>query len=257
MIDTHCHLDFSVFDADRADILRELAARQVTDVVIPGVIEKDWPGISQLCLMGESVNLHGAYGLHPCFMDAHEAPQYVESSLVEYIQTTGGVAVGEIGLDFFSCSATKVAQLALFDVQLSVAAAMDLPVLLHVRKAHDEVLYRLRRTALTKGGVVHAFSGSDQQAQQYIELGFALGVGGSVTYDRATKLRRIIQDMPLSSVVLETDAPDIPPAFIARGERNSPIHLPGIASAIANIKGVPVAEVIAKTTATAKAILAL
>ncbi|OUS31208.1 hypothetical protein A9Q99_04210 [Gammaproteobacteria bacterium 45_16_T64] len=257
MIDTHCHLDFPAFDIDRSETLSKLHQLNVTDVVVPGVLESDWPRVSTLCGGVQRVSLHPAYGLHPCFMEHHKKPQDVAVSLGNYIEEKSPVAVGEIGLDYFSCSASKAEQLMLFDTQLNIAKVLELPVLLHVRKAHDDVLHRLRKIKLSKGGVVHAFSGSEQQAQQYVALGFVLGMGGSVTYDRAKKLHRIIRELPLSSFVLETDAPDIPPAFIARGERNSPVNLPKIAQAIAEVKGVSLDELDQVTTVTAKRILSL
>ncbi|OUS05859.1 hypothetical protein A9Q81_03695 [Gammaproteobacteria bacterium 42_54_T18] len=277
MIDTHCHLDFPVFDHDRALILKQAQGYGFESIIVPAVVQKDWPRVIDLCERNNLITLNFALGLHPCFMNQHASVDEAEVALNEAIvrsmigvknsekegdavETIGGrlVAVGEIGLDYFidSPEGNRQKQLALFSMQLSVAKKHNLPVLLHVRKAHDEVLKCLRRERLEKGGIVHAFSGSEQQASQYCELGFVLGIGGSATYDRAKKLARIIRQTSVESLVLETDAPDIPPAF-ARGERNTPLNLPRIAQAIAEIRGMDAAVFIQQTSINAKRVLGL
>lgn len=281
MIDTHCHLDFPVFDNDRTLILKQAQENGFESIVVPAVVQKDWPRVIDLCKGDNSITLNFSLGLHPCFMNQHASVDEAEVALNEAIvrsitgvqegekesakesqtiETNGGrlVAVGEIGLDYFIDSPpdSRQKQLALFAMQLSVAKKHNLPVLLHVRKAHDEVLKCLRRKGLERGGIVHAFSGSEQQASQYCELGFVLGIGGSATYDRAKKLARIIRQASVESLVLETDAPDIPPAF-ARGERNTPLNIPRIAQAIAEIRGMDAAEFIQQTSFNAKRVLGL
>lgn len=277
MIDTHCHLDFPVFDNDRTLILKLAREKGFESIIVPAVVQKDWLRVMDLCEGNNSVALNFALGLHPCFMNQHASVDEAEVALNEAIlrsvtgvhenvkekqalEATSGriVAVGEIGLDYFIDSPPDLRQkqLALFTMQLSVAKKHNLPVLLHVRKAHDEVLKCLRRERLVKGGIVHAFSGSEQQASQYCELGFVLGIGGSATYDRAKKLARIIRQASVESLVLETDAPDIPPAF-ARGERNTPLNIPRIAQAIAEIRGMDAAEFIQQTSFNAKRVLGL
>ena len=265
MIDTHCHLDFPVFDHDRTLILQQAQDNGFESIIVPAVVQKDWSRVIDLCEGDHPIALNFALGLHPCFMDQHPSVDKAELALNELIVrntvgTAAGhlVAVGEIGLDYFidSPEDNRKKQLALFTMQIAVAKKHNLPVLLHVRKAHDEVLKCLRRKRLPRGGIVHAFSGSEQQASQYCELGFVLGIGGSATYDRAKKLARVIRQVSVESLVLETDAPDIPPAF-ARGERNTPLNLPRIAQAIAEIRGMDAVEFIQQASINAKRVLGL
>ena len=276
MIDTHCHLDFPIFDHDRTLILKQAQENGFESIIVPAVVQKDWPRVIALCKRDNSIVLNFALGLHPCFMDQHmdvaEAGEALNEAIERHVTRVqrgseeGGVvasngrlvAVGEIGLDYFidSSEDNRKQQQALFSMQLSVAKKHNLPVLLHVRKAHDEVLKCLRRERLPRAGIVHAFSGSEQQANQYCELGFVLGIGGSATYDRAKKLARIIRQVSNESIVLETDAPDIPPAF-SRGQRNTPLNLLRIAKRIAEIRGVDVAELVQHTSANAKRVLDL
>lgn len=262
MIDTHCHLDFPAFDHDRSLILEQAQESGFESIIVPAVVEKDWPRVISLCEGNNSVTLNFALGLHPCFMGQHASVDNAENALNEAIERKRGggrlVAVGEIGLDYFidSSEDNRKQQQALFSMQLAVAKKHNLPVLLHVRKAHDEVLKYLRKERLPKGGIVHAFSGSEQQASQYCELGFLLGVGGSATYDRAKKLMRIIRQVSVESLVLETDAPDIPPVF-ARGERNTPLNLFRIAQKVAEIRGIEATEFIQQTSSNAKKVLGL
>ena len=261
MIDTHCHLDFPVFDHDRSSLLQQAKESGFEGIIVPAVVQKDWPRVIGLCEQRNLIALNFALGLHPCFVDQHVSVDEAEVALNEAVlrSVTGGlVAVGEIGLDHFidSSEDNRKNQHALLTMQLAVAKKHDLPVLLHVRKAHDEVLKCLRKVQLPKGGIVHAFSGSEQQANQYCELGFVLGIGGSATYDRAKKLARIIRQAPLESLVLETDAPDIPPVF-ARGERNTPLNLPRIARYVAELRGVDVASLVEQASVNAKRVLGL
>ena len=264
LIDTHCHLDFPIFDLDREVVLQEAQRLGVCAIVVPAVVEKEWLRVINLCrAIGSSSNsannliqLHPALGLHPCFMSDHSNIGDAEAALLRHLKKNKVVAIGEIGLDFFSDIdvESRAKQLELFEMQLRVAKINDLPVLLHVRKAHDEVLKCLRQLGLSKGGIVHAFSGSEQQAAQYCELGFALGFGGSVTYERAKKLHRIIRQVPQENFVLETDAPDIPPVF-AQGQRNSPVYLPRIAESVAQARGISALDVANQTTLNACRIL--
>ena len=261
MIDTHCHLDFTVFDTDREALLESVALCGVSAIVVPGVLEKDWQGIEQLCKQSSPVEIYSAYGLHPCFIQQHGIGGNKMTRLTEVLtnqitKCARTVAIGEIGLDYFSGLDDKLDQLCLLEQQLGVAKKLDLPVLLHVRKAHDDVLKLLRRYRLARGGIVHAYSGSEQQASQYIELGFLLGIGGSATYDRAKKLHRVIRDSPIENLVLETDAPDMPPSF-ARGMRNSPLNIPKIARAVAELRGVGEAMLARQTTENATRLLRL
>lgn len=251
LIDTHCHLDFAVFDGWRDQLLADARSDNVTDFVVPGVTADAWPGLLATC---DAEGLYPALGLHPCFLDQHKAADLTQ--LEELLSFKPVVAVGEIGLDFFIANLNQEKQIELFTRQLEMANHFQLPVLLHVRKAHDQVLKLLRQFKLERGGIVHAYSGSEQQAQQYIELGFKLGMGGSLTYDRAKKLRRIAMHLPLDAFVLETDSPDIPLAGY-RGEPNQPRRVREVAEVFAELRGISLEELAQCTSATARKLLRL
>ena len=249
-IDTHCHLDAAEFDADR-DAVRE-AARQagVTRCVIPAVHAGHWPQVAQLA------QRHGdayALGIHPLYVpQAQEADLLaLDHALTERRDDPRLVAVGEIGLDFFVpelCTPEmRERQWFFYTAQLKLAQKHGLPVILHVRRSADLLLKGLRQCRITSG-IAHAFNGSSQQAQSFVDMGFVLGFGGTLTYERSLQLRRLACELPLSAIVLETDAPDIPPHWLyqtaeqrAQGAvqgRNSPAELPRIAQVLADLRGV-------------------
>ncbi len=251
LIDTHCHLNLIDFDRDRNEVLQNARKSAVGGIVIPGIQRAGW---SQLISMRETASgLYPALGLHPYFVADHLAQDLVE--LQQMIKLHRPVAVGEIGLDFYPPELDRNKQLSLFEAQLSVAKAADLPVLLHNRKAHDQMLTLLRKIKV-KGGICHAFNGSLQQAKQYINLGFKLGFGGMLTYERSSKLRNLAANLPIESIVLETDAPDMPPAS-HQYQRNSPEYLPEILEALAEVRAEPVDKLAQITTENACAVLEL
>lgn len=219
LIDTHAHLDIPEFDSQRDALLQTCAERGMRGIVVPAVARVTWDNLKAVC--ARSSLLWPAFGLHPCYCAQH-TDAHVQA-LESYLQP-GVVAVGEIGLDAWEGDSDLPRQQELFAAQLAIARAACLPVVLHARKTHDLLLKEIRRQRFDCGGVVHAFSGSQQQAEKFIELGFLIGFGGGATYDRAQKLRAILRALPLSSVVLETDSPDIAPSF-ARGETNTPLNL--------------------------------
>jgi TatD DNase family protein len=263
-IDTHCHLDAAEFDADR-DAVRH-AARQagVARCVIPAVHAKHWAEVAQLA------EQHGdayALGIHPMYVpQAQEADLLLlDRALTERRGDPRLVAVGEIGLDFFVpalCTAEmRARQWFFYTAQLKLAQQHGLPVILHVRRSADLLLKGLRQWPVTSG-IAHAFNGSSQQAQAFVDRGFALGFGGTLTYERSLQLRRLARDLPLSAIVLETDAPDIPPHWLyqtaeqrAQGAaqgRNSPAELPRIAQVLAELRGASLADVAAATCCNAQ-----
>lgn len=251
LIDTHCHLDLPAFDADRTQVLARCRAGGVTRIVVPGIRAADWTRLGTLCASEDG--LYPALGLHPLFLDRH-----ADADLQALSQAIGDhrpVAVGEIGLDFHLPEPDRTRQVALLQAQLAIARDADLPVLLHVRKAHDETLALLRKAGL-RGGICHAFNGSAQQARQYIELGFKLGFGGMLTYQRSHKLHRLARDLPLTAMVLETDAPDMAPAD-HRGQRNSPEYLPEVLQSLACLREEDAATIARQTTANAIELLKL
>ncbi|MBU1689702.1 MAG: TatD family hydrolase [Gammaproteobacteria bacterium] len=249
LIDTHCHLDAAEFDADRDDVAARAHAAGVEAIVVPGVERAGFAKLLATC--ARYPGCVPALGIHPMYVDGAQPEDL--TTLREMIVMHHPVAIGEIGLDFFVPDYDRERQEFYFTEQLKIAREFDLPVLLHIRRAQDTVL-KFLRLAKVKGGIAHAFNGSHQQAEEFIKLGFKLGFGGAMTYDRATKLRELAATLPLDSIVLETDAPDIPPAFIGKA-RNSPEYLPRIAETLAELRGMPVAEVVEATTANAKAIL--
>lgn len=251
LIDTHCHLDFPVFDADRAAVIARARAVGVEQIVVPAIAVDNFHPVLDLCASDQ--HLHPALGLHPCFPHNTETGLSV---LAEALDRSTVVAVGEIGLDFRPGQVAADAQLALFEQQLKLAKAYDLPALLHVVKGHDQVLKLLRRHQLTRGGIVHAFSGSEQQAREYAKLGFKLGFGGASSYQRARKLRRLAIELPLEWLVLETDAPDMP-LELYRGQRNEPARVAEVAMLIAELRGLSLAEIANVTSLAAQQLLRL
>jgi len=253
LFDTHCHLDVASLYDQVNQVLQRARAIGVLDFVIPGVDQGGWQRLLKLCV--DEPGLHAAPGLHPMYLDLHQ-PLYFDE--LEALAKSGQiVALGEIGLDYFVPGLDRQVQQHLFETQLSIAYKTQLPVLLHARKAHDQVLATLRRAKFPHGGIVHAFSGSYQQAKEYIKLGFGIGVGGTITYDRATKIRGNCRDLPQEWLVLETDAPDIIVARHRDEECNLPEYLPEILMELADLRNEPPEKTAANTTNNARRILRL
>jgi TatD DNase family protein len=249
-IDTHCHLDAAEFGNTQDALVQEALAAGVSTIVLPSVEAANFAAVQNIS--AQHAACVPAYGIHPMYID-HARPDDLKV-LREFIQLHHPVAVGEIGLDFFVGNFDQEKQENYFSAQLKLAQEFDLPVLLHIRKAQDTILKHLRRTPV-RGGIAHAFNGSPQQAAEFIKLGFKLGFGGAMTYPRATRLRELAATLPLESIVLETDAPDIPPEFLARGEPNRPGYLPRIAETLAELRNLPLAEIARITSLNALAVL--
>ena len=249
LIDSHCHLDAAEFAADRAAVVARAQAAGVRMIVVPAVERANFDAVTRVC--GDYAGCHAAYGIHPLFVG--RARQTDLDELKAVLQAVGAVAVGEIGLDFFVPERDEALQQFYFAEQLQLARALDLPVLLHVRRAVDAVLAQLRRLRV-RGGIAHAFNGSRQQAEEFIKLGFKLGFGGAMTHPRATRLRELAATLPLDALVLETDAPDIPPEWLGRG-RNEPGELARIAAEMARLRQMPVDELLSAIHANTRAAL--
>ncbi len=230
LIDTHSHIDVDIFSGDRQEVLGRARTVGVIGQILPGICQSLWPRLLSLCR--QEKDLYPAIGLHPMYLNAHR-PEHLRE-LYKHAQSNTLVAIGEIGLDYY-ITVDRKEQQSLFNKQLDVAAETCLPILLHVRKAHDQVLSTLRKRNFTHGGIVHAFSGSMQQAEHYLKLGFLISFCGNITYKRAKKLQKIAKFLPLESIVLETDSPDLPPAA-HNGERNSPEYLPEILETLSDIR---------------------
>ena len=246
LIDSHCHLDAPEFDVDRDEVAQAAKQAGVDMIVIPAVARENFQQV--IDLSNQYTHCRFSLGIHPMYVDnAHPSDLSLLRALVsQYIATNKLVAIGEIGLDFFVTQQNRETQEYFFSEQLKIAQAFDLPVVLHVRKAVDDVLKHLRIHKV-RGGIAHAFNGSAQQAQAFIGLGFKLGFGGAMTYTRALKIRELAKTLPLESIVLETDAPDIPPEWVGTKGRNAPAELLKIAQVLADLRGVKVSQIIEKT----------
>jgi len=249
-IDTHCHLDAAEFGDAQAELVRAANAAGVGHFFVPAVERSNFETVKRLCAQYSGCS--PAFGIHPMYVE-HAVPADLDV-LREYLALPETVAVGEIGLDFFVDNHDREQQEFYFSTQLKLAREFDLPVLLHIRRAQDVVLKHLRQIRVC-GGIAHAFNGSHQQADEFIKRGFKLGFGGAMTYPRATRLRELAAMLPLDSIVLETDAPDIPPSFLEPGQPNRPDHLPRIAQTLAELRGIPIEEVARVTTENALAVL--
>ncbi len=250
-IDTHCHLDAVEFDTDRETVVATATAAGVATIVVPAIERANFGAVASVCR--EYPACVPAWGIHPLFVGrAHEGDLTALRSMLE---ENTAAAVGEIGLDFFVSEQDLQLQEHYFVEQLKLAREFDLPVILHVRRAIDTVLKNLRLHPV-RGGIAHAFNGSRQQADEFIKLGFKLGFGGVLTFPRALRIRELAATLPLTAIVLETDAPDIPPAWLD-GKRNAPGELPRIAAILAELRGLDVADVAQATTANAEAVLRL
>lgn len=270
-IDTHCHLDAAEFDADRPEVIARAHAAGVRRVVVPAVMPSTFDAARDAAAASD-----GAYALgsHPLYVHqaGSGAVQHLEQALERWRDDPRLVAVGEIGLDHFvpelQDEASRAAQEALYAGQLAVAARAALPVILHVRRSADLLLKHLRRLKAegrpVPGGIAHAFNGSEQQAMAFVELGFKLGFGGAMTFDKALQIRRLAMRLPAECLVLETDAPDIPPQWLYRsaGERaqgarsrNEPAELPRIAQTLAELRGWTLDDTRCITSANARAAL--
>ena len=224
LIDSHCHLDFRCFDHDRREVLDNCKKLGIDTIVIPGTQASQWQKQINLCHVYPQLRF--SLGLHPYFLNSFEPAHLVTLINLLEQQQNKVLALGEIGLDQHIEVDWKL-QIHVFEQQLMIAEKQSLPVILHHRNSHNELIRILKITQFSHGGIVHAFSGSLQVAQTYIDLGFKIGVGGGITYPRANKTRKTIAQLPLNSLVLETDAPDMP-LMGKQGQRNSPEYLPEI-----------------------------
>jgi TatD DNase family protein len=258
LVDTHCHFDAAEFDADREALYVATkvsscetapAGARIGTIVIPAVERANFGAVASICR--EYPGCVPAYGIHPLYVD-RARPEDLDAMRAT-LKREPAVAVGEVGLDRHVEPRDDEAQVFYFVEQLKIAREFDLPVLLHVRKAIDPILRHLREHRVC-GGIAHAFNGSRQQADEFIKLGFKLGFGGAMTFDGSKRIRDLAATLPLESVVLETDAPDIPPAW-RNGGRNTPADLLPIAETLAKLRHLPLAEIAAATTRNARAVL--
>ena len=250
LVDSHCHLDAAEFGDAASQLAQHAAEHDVRWIVVPAVDATNFARVAQLA--STLPNCVYALGIHPLYV-----PQAEESHLKQLREAVAlaltderFVGIGEIGLDFFvpelTTDAMREKQIYFYVEQLKIAREFSLPVILHVRRSQDMLLKHLRRISVV-GGIAHAFNGSVQQAEAFISLGFVLGFGGAMTFTRALQIRRLATMLPLNAIVLETDAPDISPAWLHPGV-NTPAQLPRIAAVLAELRGQPLAEIAAQTS---------
>ena len=246
LVDSHSHFDAPEFDGDRDAALARARAAGVTRQVVPAVAASSWPKLREVC--AHDAGLFPAYGLHPMYLAEHR-PAHLDA-LRAWIEREHPLAIGECGLDFFVEGLDEDEQRRYFEGQLGLAREFDLPLIVHARRAVDAVIASVKRVGRLRG-VVHSFSGSPEQARPLWQLGFLIGLGGPVTYERANRLRALARTMPLDYLLLETDAPDQPDAGI-RGQRNEPARLPVVRDVIAGLRGITAVEVSQATTRNAE-----
>lgn len=251
LVDSHCHLDAPEFDPDRDAVIQRARAAGVSRQIVPATIAAGWPGLRDVCAAGDG--LYPAYGLHPMFLPLHRREHI--AALEQWIERERPVAVGECGLDYFIADPDPEAQGWYFEAQLKFARDFDLPVIVHARRAVDEVIAAIRRIGGLRG-VVHSFSGSRQQAEMLWKHGFMLGLGGPVTYERARRLRDLAATMPLEWLLLETDAPDQPDCG-HRGQRNEPARIVHVLETIARLRDIEPVELALATSNNAERLFGL
>jgi TatD DNase family protein len=246
LVDSHSHLDAAEFDGDRVEVIRRARAAGVREQVVPAVDARSWDKLRDVC--NAHAGLHAAYGLHPMYLSRHRPADL--DALPEWLERERPCAVGECGLDYHVEGLDPGSQRTYFTRQLEIARDFDLPVVLHARRAVEDVIACVRAVGGLRG-VVHSYSGSDEQARQLWKLGFLLGFGGPLTYARATRLRAIVAAIPLAQLLLETDSPD-QPLDGHRGERNEPARLPDVLAAVATARGCDEATIADATSRNAR-----
>jgi len=251
IFDSHSHVDAPEFDSDREAVLKRAEAAGVRQQLVPAVDHAGWSKLKSICATWPG--LLPAYGLHPMFLDRHR-PEHLDA-LQLWIEREHPRAVGECGLDFFLDGLDVQAQRMYFRRQLEIARDFDLPVVLHARRAVEEVIATIRSVGRLRG-VVHSYSGSEEQARQLFELGFLIGIGGPVTYERAKRLRRIVGTAPLECLLLETDSPDQPDS-LHRGQRNEPALIVAVLDSVAALRRMDPAALAEATSRNARQLLGL
>jgi TatD DNase family protein len=241
-IDSHCHLDFDDFP-DSAALINSLQQSGCQRVLVPAITAQYFDRLLAFKKIKPSF-VDIALGLHPYFLNNHEMSHL--DTLEQLVKTHSPAAIGEIGLDYMLDESGFNKQLELFSAQLAIAKQYALPIVVHCRKAHDQLLKLVKTQALTTGGFIHGFSGSKQQAGHYLDAGFTLGLGGALTHQRAKAMHKLVAYLPDNGFVLETDSPDMPPSF-AKGLTNTPLNIPRIAEHIALLRGQSVQQVLQLT----------
>jgi TatD DNase family protein len=244
--DSHCHLDFEAFENSISTLLRQCHQAHINNIVIPTIGPNNWLKALELAkaFSSEKVNLHTCLGIHPWFLNELNSNSLADLETLLVLRLSEIVAVGEVGIDGVIAKEHNNInqQLAIFEGQLQLAKKYQLPIIIHHRRSHQYIVPLLKKYQLDKAGIIHAFSGSYQQACQYIDLGFKLGIGGTITYPRAEKTIKAVKRLPLEGLVLETDAPSMP-LYGFQGQDNSPLRIIDIFKALSMIRTEPADDV--------------
>ncbi len=250
LFDSITHLDDSVFDKERDSIFERMPKVGIEGVLIAGITQDKWRFIRQLAALKK--NVYSAIGLHPSFLQQHSKKNLRDLELAVAVKPLW--AIGEIGLDYYESKVDRKTQIDLFSAQIQIAKSVKLPIILHVRKAHEDVLIYLKALDFKEGGIVHAFNGSIQQAQRYIDMGFKLSFGGAMTYPNAVKLKKLAAELPLTSIVLETNSPDMKP-YNCKKAHNTPFQIFDVFNELSKIREETPSEIAKATCQNSKEIL--
>ncbi len=252
IIDSHCHIDFKDFDKDRDEVIQRAQIADVSKIIVPGVTQITWQRVKNTCQ--QYPHLYPCYGLHPYFIDQHTENDLhiLKQQLLDDNKT---VAVGECGLDFFLKHLDRKKQHFYFEQQLDLAIELNLPTVVHARKSTEAVIIAIKKRPALRG-MIHSYSGSYEQAVQLINLGFYLSFGGPITYDKATRLHKLVKSLPLSNLLIETDAPDQRVAN-SKKPRNEPACIVDVATYIAQLHNTDINEITSATSQNAETLFAL
>jgi TatD DNase family protein len=245
--DSHCHFDFSEFDEGRSELWRSCRESGIDHLLIPGTAADKWSKLYGLVQQYEGIIM--AVGIHPWWVDelsTDQIPDAIVKKLYHYADKKGCVAIGECGLDKM-INSCYIKQEHIFEQQIKMAVDLDLPLIIHVRKTHNETLSLLKKYSLKAGGVVHGFTGSIDLAKRYWDLGFCLGIGGSITYPRANKTREAVKELPIEALLLETDSPDMPLNGF-QGQINTPLKVIDVARILAKLRSDTIENIATQTT---------
>ena len=251
LVDSHCHFDDACFDGDREAAYQRALSAGVKRQIVPSIKSDWWPRVRRIC--EQYPGLYPAFGMHPMFLPEHRPQDIV--ALEKWVKDESPVAIGECGLDFFIELPDRKGQQRFFEAQLELAQECKLPVIIHARRAVEEVINTLRHYPGIRG-VLHSFSGSEQQAHRLIEQGFLMSFGGPITYPRAKRLRQLVSNLPLEALMLETDSPDQPDAE-NRGKRNEPARLSLVLETISTLRQESPKKIAAVTTHNAQELFGL
>jgi len=252
--DSHCHFDFAAFDQDREELWQQCQSAGLTQLLIPGTEPEQWQKAEMLSQYYKGILI--AAGIHPwCVNQVAQLSADLYDLWRKQLQHSACVAIGECGLDAM-IDTPMDQQIVFFEAHLQLACEHDIPLIIHVRKSHNDTLRLLQQYKPSAGGVIHGFSGSKELAEQYWRLGFYLGIGGTITYPRANKTREAVKHLPLEALLLETDAPDMP-LIGHQGERNSPLRIVDIAASLAELRGETLERIALTTTSNSQTLFRL